>query len=72
MGGRAGQNKTRVNLTNILLKSHWLNTLKHENLRHGPKNIKVCYTKIYLKIEECQNLKQTSCLLISQLKMANR
>ena len=22
VGGRAGQNKTRVNLTNILLKSH--------------------------------------------------
>ena len=33
VGGRSGQNKTKVNLTNALLLSHCLNTLLIENVK---------------------------------------
>ena len=33
VGGRSGQNKTKVNLTNALLLSHWLNTLLIEKVK---------------------------------------
>ena len=39
VGGRSGQNKTKVNLTNALLLSHCLNTLLIENVKGIPKNI---------------------------------
>ena len=32
VGGRLGQNKSRVNWMYILLKNHWLNTLPIERL----------------------------------------